>query len=125
MGSADGGHLETAAFYEIVLASNSPDGLAVGLDLAHDNPKDVIRVRDVLVARGATVFHITRNGAALDETELRGDLEAYEISQSKEGDTKLRPTYRPGRGEHADHGETRNGKQVPVWRPPNPEDRFD
>lgn len=125
MGSADGGHLAPTTLYEIVLESKGRDDLAVDLDTVHDNPKDVIRVREVLVARGAVVSHITRNGVALDEAELSADLESYEISLSKEDDTKLRPTYRRGRGERADHGETSDGRQVPVWRPPNPEDRFD
>ena len=125
MGSADAGHLAPVTCYEIVIESGGVESVAVDLDLTHDNPEDAIRVRDVLIARGATVSGITRDGVRLNDAELRADLESYKIAVSKDTDTQLQPTYRRGRGGGADQGETRAGKQVPVWRPPNPEDRFD
>lgn len=123
MGSAEAAHVEPATVYEIVLNSDRAGELIV--EMVHDNPEDVIRVHELLIARGVDVSHITRNSVRLDVAELRRDLESYKIKVSNEADTKLRPAYRPGKGSSADYGETGAGRQALVWRPLNPEDRFD
>jgi len=69
---------------------------------------------------------ILRDGVEITESQLRADIESWEIQKTMEESTRLPSTYRRGWGtQHDDIAQTADGDTARVWKPPNPDDRFE
>lgn len=120
--SVDSGNLEECPRYEIIL---KPGIECPDVELVHDDPESVLAVRDSLYSRGHVSSHITRDGVIITDVELERDVASYRIRVNRQSESKLLANFRSGRTSLSDHAESSSGERVPVWRPTNPDDRFD
>jgi hypothetical protein len=77
-----------------------------------------------LRALGFLELGVRRDGIDIDEGEFQADIETDDIRRDIEESSVLPAGYRERRRGEPDLGVSRNGTAA-VWKPENPEDRFD
>src|SRR6266850_735862 len=111
--------------YEILL----PHGLSQPseAELVHDNPvsaKDSYQYLGVMFSNCCLI--LLRDGKQITEAELESDIQSWEIRSVMADESRLPSTFRHAWPTHsADVATGPNGETVRVWRPENPEDRFE
>ena len=112
--------------YQIRLRSDI--SVPIGFDLrkeTFDNPCKVQKViKHIKKCDPKIDFVIVRDGKQITKKDLDYDLKSYEIQTAREEDTLLRPGFREGYGTQSDFSEGPDGV-TKVWKPPNPEDKYD
>jgi len=109
--------------YEIFVPSEILDDGQV--DRVYDNPAAARRAAEELRTRLGVDLFVLRDGIPITQDGLDVDERSYEIHEVIDEDSQLRPNYRPGWGNWADYAVDADGETKKVWKPENPEDRFE
>jgi len=89
-----------------------------------ETPEEAHTALNTLRGLGFSDLRILRDGELVSENELCRDMISDEFRRDIEEGSVLPTGYRERRSGGADQGVSRDGRK-PVWKPDNPENRFD
>ncbi len=94
-------------------------------DLSYDNPHSARSALEYLRKKfPGKNLGILRDGVKFTDTELDAEISSCDIEAIREESTRLPGTYRRGWGTD-DVAIGPDGEPTTVWRPKNPDDRFE